>query len=280
MTLPFGRLLLATEHSDFDSGAEALAFTLAREQGQPLAVVLPLLSNAEFEMVAPALAARADHEAALRRLAVETAARQQGATAVITVRHGSELFAEVVAEARERGSDLLVIRRRGKRSFLANLMVGEMVGKVVGQAPCSVLVVPRAARRWERGVLVGVDPQAPVAACLAQAAALAKAAALPLRVVCVAADKAARSGAELALAAAVQQARAAQAEADGEVRIGRAHEALLAAARERAADLIVVSRQGGPQSMLARLGSTTQKVIGLAECAVLVHVSPGEVAAR
>jgi nucleotide-binding universal stress UspA family protein len=242
----------------------------------PLAAVLPLVSNAEYEMVAPQLAARADAEAATRRQGVEAAARAAGVTLELKVRHGPEPFAEIVAEARERGSDLLVIRRRGKRGFLAKLLVGEMVSKVVAHAPCSMLIVPRGARPWSRGVLVGVDPQAPDRASLVQAAALAADGDLPLTVVCVATDAAARAGAELAQARAVEQARAAHPRVDGEVRIGRAHEGLIGAARDRGADLIVVARHGGAPLARAWIGGTTQKVIGLAECPVLVHVSPSQ----
>ena len=42
---PFKRILLATEHTEFDTGAERVAFTMALHCGIPLSVVLPLLSN-------------------------------------------------------------------------------------------------------------------------------------------------------------------------------------------------------------------------------------------
>ena len=48
MPAPFARLLLATEHTEFDRGSETLALALARQAGLPLAVVLPVLSNPEF----------------------------------------------------------------------------------------------------------------------------------------------------------------------------------------------------------------------------------------
>ncbi len=280
MALRFSGLLLATEHSEFDTGAEALAFALARQRGLTLAAVLPLVSNPEFEMVAPQLAARADAEAATRRQSVEAAARAEGVTLELNVRHGPEPFAEIVAEARERGSDLLVIRRRGKRGFLANLLVGEMVSKVVAHAPCSVLIVPRGAQPWRRGVLAGVDPQAPDRASLQQAAALAAEGQLPLTLVCVAADAAARVGAEHALARAVEQARTERVQVDGEVRIGRAHEGIVGAARDRGADVIVVARHGGAPLSRAWIGGTAQRVIGLAECPVLVHVSALQAGAK
>lgn len=272
MATVFTRLLLATEHTEFDGGAENLAFALARQCGLPLAAVLPIVSNAEFEAVAPQLAARADAEAATRRDQVAALAAAQGVALDLQVRRGPELYTEIVDEARERGADLLVIRRRGKRGLLANLLVGEMVSKVVAHAPCSVLVTPRGAVMWSKQVLVGIDPQAPAPDMLAQAVEIAAECGIGLRVLCVAASEGTRAQATQALEAALLQARARLPGADGEVRVGRPHQALMEATAAGGADLIVIGRHGGAALGRAWIGGTAQKVIGLAECPVLVHV--------
>lgn len=270
MVAPFQRLLLATEHTDQDRGAEALALALAAHCRLPLAGVLPLARNTELEMAAPQVAARLDAAAALARAEIEAAARAAGVDITLQVRRGPEISEEIVAAARERAADLLVIRRRGRRSLLANLLVGEMVGKVVAHAPCSVLIAPTQARMWQRGVLAGVDPQAPDRAALATAAALAAECGLPLTLVCVADGAAARAAAEPVLAQALASVRGAR----GEVREGRVHDALIAAAAEHGADLIVIGRHGPVRLGRAWIGGTAQKVIGLAECPVLVHLPP------
>jgi nucleotide-binding universal stress UspA family protein len=51
------------------------------------------------------------------------------------VRPGEEPFWEFVEEARECGADLIILRWRGKRGFLANLLIGQMVHTVTGHAP-------------------------------------------------------------------------------------------------------------------------------------------------
>ena len=63
MTFPFRRILLATEHTEFDVGAERLAFELAKDGGTPLLGVLPLVSNDEYEALAPSLVARDEKDA-------------------------------------------------------------------------------------------------------------------------------------------------------------------------------------------------------------------------
>jgi nucleotide-binding universal stress UspA family protein len=278
MATPFSRLLLATEHGEFDTGAETLALALARRCALPLAAVLPVVSNPEFEMVAPQLAAKADAEAAVRREDLQAMARAAGVALQVQVRRGAEPFAEIVDEARLCGADLLIIRRRGKRGLLANLLVGEMVSKVVAHAPCSVLVTPRGAQMWARRVLVGMDPQASDPALLDEAAGIAAACGLPLQLLCVASSRDTQAAAEQELAAALQQARSrgspAQGEVQGEVRVGRPHEELLTATRAHGADLIVLGRHGRSSLGRAWIGGVAQKVIGLAECPVLVHLNP------
>ena len=274
MAHPFERLLLATEHSVYDGGAEALALALARRCGQPLHAVLPVLSNPEFEMIAPQLAARADAEAATRRLSLEATARAQLVPLTVLVRHGPEPFESIVAAAQELGADLIVIRRRGQRGLLANLLVGEMVGKVVAHAPCSVLIAPRGAQMWRRGLLAGVDPQQPASAAVAHAAAIAAECTMPLHLLCVAESEAARPQAAQALSAALALARRRLRAAEGSVQLGRPHEQLTRLARERGDDLLMVARHGGHRLARAWIGGTAQKVIGLAECPVLVHIHP------
>lgn len=264
-------LLLATEHTEHDGGAEAVALALARRRGEPLAVVLPLAHDAELEMAAPAAAERADVEAATRREALAARAAAAGVTLNLRLRRGPQPHAEILDEARERGAGLLIIRRRGRRGLLANLLVGEMVSKVLAQAPCSVLVVPREAQLWQRAVLVAVDPQHHEPSLPALAATLASECAAALHLVCVAAREDLRAVAEQALAQAL--ADCGTATARGEVRVGAAPAEIMAAARACGADLLVVGRHGGGHALArARLGSVAREVTGLATCPVLVHM--------
>ncbi len=263
------RLLLATEHSEFDAGAERVAFALAKREIKPLPVVLPVVSNPEFEAVAPELAAKADAQAARRGQALVAAA---GVPLAIEVRRGQEPYLEIIDEARRQGAELLIIRRRGKRGFLANLLVGEMVSKIVAHAPCSVLIVPRAARLWSHGVLVGLDPRVEHAAVLEHAIDFAAKSALPLFVVSVAETAGVRDTAERTVGAACTRARAAGVEAQGEVANGRVHEALVAALAARGADLLVLGRHSGGLAR-AWVGGSAQKLIGLVDCPVLIGVA-------
>ena len=272
MTTPHSRLLLATEHTEFDTGAERIALELARRRGVPLAAVVPIVSNIEYESVAPGLVARMEEDVHARPAALQHGAARARVPRALRVRRGAEPWREIVPEATPRGADLIVIRRRGKRSFLANLMIGELVGKVATSAPCDVLMVPRAAPLWTRRVLAGVDGT-PVGPQVARAAAqVAVAARLPLTVATVAAHDtpAERAAADAVVAAAAAVAAAAGATVDVRVAVGRAADTIAALAAGAGADLVVVGR-GGPQAHgRLHFGSNAQRIVGLVPGAVLV----------
>ncbi len=275
MTHPFNRLLLATEHTAQDAGAEALAFAMALRCGLPLRAVLPIASNPEYEALAPQLAAHAEAQAGERIAALREDARRAGIAIEMNVRRGPEAWREIVDEAAACGADLIVIRRRGQRGLLAKLLLGEMVRTVVAHAPCNVLVAPREARMWSQRVLVALDPDAVDMTPVTCAAAVAAQCALPLFLLCVtppAVDS--MQAAERTLQRGWSAARASGVAVNALTRVGRPHEQIVAAAKELGADLIVIGRHGGDASAHAWLGGVAQKVIGLADRPVLVSVTP------
>ncbi len=272
MAHPFARILLATEHTEFDAGAERLAFELAKRCGISLAAILPVLSNPEYEAVAPQLAARAEQEAAGKMEDLRARAKSARVPLDVVARRGEEPYLEIVQEAAERNSDLVIIRRRGKRSFLSNLLIGEMVSKVVGHAPCSVLFVPRSGQMWSRGILAAIDTS-PAAGHVAHVAAkIAKECNIPLTIISVLAHDtpATRSAAADTLSHAAAVASAAGARAETRILTGRPFEQILATVPQTNADLIVVGRHGESNVIRTPFGGTTQKVIGLSDWPVLV----------
>lgn len=267
---PFARPLLATGHTDFDRGAERVALELARHCALPLAVVMPIESNPEYMATAPEAAALADAALAERRAAFAADAAAAGVAIAVQVRHGPEPWREIVDAAREGAADLIVIRRRGQRGWLANLLLGDMVHKVLSHAPCPVLVNLREARMWTSGVLVALDPEDPETHVLDAAAAIARRCGLPLTL-------AGAGGSDGALEALAGPLRADGLPVSCRVVAARSvHGALLDAAQAAGADLIVAGRHRGDRLARAWVGGTAQKLIGLAGCPVLVVPPPPE----
>jgi nucleotide-binding universal stress UspA family protein len=232
MSHPFQRILLVTEHTEFDGGAERLAFDIARQCGVGLRAVFPVAHHVEYEIGSPDLALRSAREFAAKAEQLRVTARKAGVTLDLVVRQSEAPHEAILQEAREYGADLLIARRRGRRSFLSNLLIGEMVGKVAMGAPCSMLFVPRTARLWSHAILAVVDPEAGDAPVAAMATEVSQACQLPLTLMTL-----------------------------GKGVAGKPHEAILAEAQAQQADLIVLGRY--------RSG-TTQNVIGLTDHSVLV----------
>lgn len=266
----FTRLLLATEGSEFDAGAERMAFALAQRCQLPLATVLPLVSNPEYEALAPQLAARAEQEAAVKIAAFLAQANAAQVTVDLRVRRGEEPYLEIVEEARAKNSEMIIIRRRGKRGLLANLLVGEMVSKVVAHAPCHVLIVPPEVSMWSQCVLVAVDPTEEGRPIVAVAAGVASQCGLPLHVVSVAAAEGLRAQAQASVTELVEQAQRDGVAARGEVRIGKPFTEILAARESSGSDLIIMGSRSDRRIRHALIGGVAQKVMGLSEHPVMV----------
>lgn len=275
MASPFTRILLATEGTDFDGGAERLGIELAASCGVPLLAVLPLVSNPEYESLAPELEEQAEAAAMAKMATLQQTAQARNVELHGMIRLGEEPFREIVDEARERGADLIILRRRDKRSYLANLLLGEMVHTVTGHAPCDVLVVPRAAQLWSRAIVLATDGSPHSDRATAVAGAIAAHYKLPLTVVSVAEQRDGQtenaSGAQANVDRALAVVRAAGAQATGRVIAGgRPHEAILATAEETGADLIVIGRRGLNRMERILVGSTSERVAGNANSSVLI----------
>ena len=240
---PFKRILLATEHTEFDIGAERVALAMARRFGMPLSVVLPLLSNAEYEVEAPQLALRAEQEAASKAEELRNSAKSVNVAIDIHIRRGEEAYQEIVDEAVNTQADLIVIRRRGKPGFLANLLVGEMVSKVIRDAPCAVLTVPRAAEFWQHQVIAAVSVTPAAEKISALAAGISAACELPLTIISVAENQAMQEKLGNFNSRNVALASMLTGRVQGRVLIGKPVDQVVAVAKEISADLVVIGRQ-------------------------------------
>jgi nucleotide-binding universal stress UspA family protein len=192
----------------------------------------------------------------------------------LQARRGPEPWREIVDEAAERGADLLVIRRRGQRGLIANLLVGEMVRNVVTHARCSVLVVPRGAAMWSHRVLAAIEPEAADLTPAATAARIAAECGLPLTLASVADGPGRHEAGERTLHAAVASALDHGVRAETRLLSGRPHERIVDALHDSGADLLVIGRHRTESLPRAWLGDVAQKVIGLARRPVLVCASP------
>lgn len=269
---PYTHVLLATEDTEFDSGAERVAIDLAAGSKIPLRVVMPLVTNPAYQSLAPMREEKAEEEAAEKMDKLTRIAEAKGVKLAGKVRLGEEPYREIVNEARETDADLLVLRRRGKRSFLANLLLGEMVHTVTGHVDCDVLIVPRAANLWHRGIVLASDGSANSEKATEVAAGLARYYNLPLTVVC--ALEPGEEGDQVAadhLQRALAMVGSDGIEVSGRIANGgKVGEVILKTAGEIGADLIVVGRRGLNTVERVLVGSTSEWLASHSNCPILI----------
>jgi nucleotide-binding universal stress UspA family protein len=267
------RILLATQWTDFDAGAERLATELARKLGTPLSVVVPLLSNPEYEVVAPELAAEAEAKAA--RGAAEFSQRAHSAAVPVEVHflRGAEPWRDIVDEARAENADLLVTRRRGHRGFLRRLRVGDMVRQVAAHARCPTLMVPRAAQLPAQRVLTAIDVSTAFDHVVQAAAAMAAALDLPMELLVIVRSGSATAAGSAALQRATHVASAVGVQCRGSVLSGQAVALVPERMSEVRADLLVT---GIPPEQAAhgRLGDAVETLVAEVSCPTLLVGAP------
>jgi len=269
MSQVFTRLLLATEHTEFDAGAEKLALAMAQRCQLPLAAVFPLASNPEYEALAPEVAMRAEQQAGAAVAGLRAAAQAAGVSLEPRVRRGEELYQEIVDEARERNAQVIIVRNRGRRGFLANLLMGEMVSKVLAHAPCHVLFAPRSASMWQQRVLVAAEPGVQGLRLVSTAAAIAAECGLPLCLVYVATSASPTAEVDSFLGQARKAAQNSGITLETELRQGKAFSEILGVAASCQADLLVIGSRNDSHIGHAMIGGVAQKIIGLSDTPVL-----------
>lgn len=269
---PLRRIALMTQWTEFDAGAERAALALAQELKLPLTVIVPLLTNPEFEIVAHDLVADTEAAAARSAAGFRTHARAAGVTVEVRVRRGDEPWREVVDEARAARADLIVTRRRGHRSFFGKLRVGDMVRQVAAHSPCPLMMVPRTATTPAQRILAAVH-DGPDAEPVASAAVLASMLGIALEVLAVSTEDAAGAGGRSLLHAP------ALADLDGlrlerTVGAGRLADAIASALRERPADLLALGIEA-EDARQGELGAAVEAIVGESACAtLLVRLQP------
>lgn len=268
-------ILLPNDGSEYAAGAIRVAIEAAKHCGADITLMTALPLGSDLETLGTQdLQAE---ETARAQAQLDAGAREivaSGITCTTEVRHAEHPDVAIVESAIEASADLIVMGRRGKRG-LARLMVGHATAKVIGAAPCDVLVVPRAAAFWTRRILLATDGSANSEAAVRRAADLGKLCGLPVSVVSVVAPshgEARRAAAQHAVESAVATLKAEGIDTDGAVAEGRPDEVIVAQAKARA-DLIVLGSHGHTGLLGVLLGSVSERVIGAADCAVLVAIT-------
>jgi len=287
-TLHTEKLLLATDGSQFSEGAIRESIRLAKQCSSKLSAISVIETNPEYETIAPQLLEKAEKATRRHLEAVKEQAVKEGVDCTISVLEGEDSYDLIATEAVKSKTSMIVMGRRGKTG-LKRLTIGSTTARVIGHAPCNVLVVPRAAQVEFKNIVVATDGSKYSAAAASEAIGIAKRNNSMLTIISVVpAEFATPTDIEIAMSqrehiaekemhVAEQNAKMVKEAAQKEgvtvrafVMSGKPADAIIETAKDKSADLIILGSHGRTGLEKLLMGSVAERVIILSPCAVLV----------
>ena len=263
-------LLLATDRSAFSEGAVREAINFAVKCSSRLYVMSVLETNPQYETIGADVYEKEETEALKYLESVKARALQAGVYSCEAVLHyGEEPYRLIVNEAVDKKVDMIIIGRRG-RGGLMKVLMGQVAAKVIGHAPCKVLVVPRAAKIEYKNILVATDGSAHSVAAASEAIGIAKRCGSAVIALSTAYTEGDLEEAKANVDKVVDMARDEGVPIEAITPMGRSHNVIVETAGGRGVDLIVMGTYGKTGIKRLLMGSSTERVIGHAGCAVLV----------
>lgn len=179
----FENVLLATDGSEWSAGAERVAIALCAEHEAHLHILSAISTPGEAGWMGKPNDIEAERKTDETIERLKKVAADAGVDCTGHIRSGDDPYEVIVETARDLSIDVVVMGRKGRRG-LARLMLGDATAKVIGYAPCSVLVVPETANMWH-SILVATDGSRFSDMAAVVAVELAKAGGVPLTVLSV-----------------------------------------------------------------------------------------------
>ncbi len=276
------KLLLATDGSPFSEGAIREAIRLAKKCSSKLSAISVIETNPEYETIAPQLLERSEKTAREHLESVKAQAKKEGVDCSTSILEGQDSYNYISEEAAKSKISMIIMGRRG-RTGLKRLMMGSTTARVIGHAPCNVLVVPRAAVVEFKSIVIATDGSPYSTAAASEAIGIAKRNGSKLTVISVVPaelatptdiDFAATQRELLAdkeMQAAEKNAKAVKEAAQKEgvavqafVMTGKPADAVIETAKEKSADLIIVGSHGRTGIERLLMGSVAERVIVMA----------------
>ena len=282
------KLLLATDGSLFSEGAIREAIRLAKKCSSKLSVLSVIETNTEYAAIAPQLLEKAEKTAREHLESVKAQAKKEGVDCGTSILEGEDSYNYISEEAAKNKISMIIMGRRG-RTGLKRLAMGSTAARVIGHAPCNVLVVPKAAIVEFKSIVIATDGSPYSTAAASEAIGIAKKNGSKLTVISVVpaelatptdVDFAATQRELLAdkeMQAAEKNAKAVKEAAQKEgvavqafVMTGKPADAIIETANEKNADLIIVGSHGRTGIERLLMGSVAERVIVMSSCAVMV----------
>jgi len=264
------KLLVATDRSAFSEGAVREAMQFAKKCSSRLFIMSVLESNPEYETIGLSAYKKEEEEATRYLETLKAHASQEGLyNCEAALHYGEQPYQLIVNEAADKEVDMIIIGRHG-RSGILKVLMGQVAAKVIGHAPCKVLVVPKAATIAFKNILIATDGSVHSMAAASEAVGIAKRHGSGIIAVSVMISEEEKEAAQANVNDVVDMARREKVPVEALTPVGRPSDSIVEIAGGRGVDLIVMGAYGKTGFKKYLMGSATEKVVGHAGCAVLV----------
>lgn len=268
----FDPLLVATVCTGCDGcceGAVREAISLAKACSSKLYAVSVVETNPEFSALAMDYLEEVAANTRKHLDSIKEAAAKQGVNCETFVHRGGDVHRHILDDSEKVGAKLIIAGRKGKTG-IERLMMGSVAEQLIGEAPCNVLVVPREAGMSLKKILVATDGSKRAEKAVDEAIVFAKQSGSSLSAICVGRRESDAEAARRNLQYVKDAAGKEGLEVETLTAQGPPYKGIVDTAIEKGVDLIVVGRRGQTGIKSFFMGSTSERVIGLSACAVLV----------
>lgn len=263
------KLLVATDGSIFSENAIREAINLAKTCSSKLIAVSVVKTNPEFDDLVPLVIEKAEKEVREHLESIKSRASKEGVDCEIVVHRGEEPFQDIVNDASKNQVDMIIIGTHG-RTGLKRLMMGSVTAKVIGHAPCKVLVIPKDARLTLEKILIATDGSIFSELASREAVSIAKRCGSSLIALSVAKRDENLPAAKESVDMVRQVAEKEGIKVEALTPKGIPFEVIVKTAAQKNAGIIIMGSHGRTGTERLLMGSVTERVIGHSESAVLV----------
>jgi len=278
----YGKILVAVDGSESSRNAFVQACKIGHDDGGSVTAitVVPALQG-QYDVLDVEKASAGLKAEAEKVLSEAKRAGEENRLRVMLLLEEGHPFEEIADAASDRGYDLIVMGRRGKKR-VEKALLGSVTARVIGGTDKDVLVVPKGGSVGWSKILLATDGSACSQGAVRRAIDLAKSYGGEIIAVSVvdindefqALAPDIVSGmtrrAKGVLDGVKEQAEAAGVKAEAVVVEGEDYKAICELASRRGADVIVMGTHGRTGLGRLLMGSATKKVIGHSNCPVLV----------
>jgi len=263
------KLLVCTDGSQASQGAINGALALAGSCGSKIYFLTVLEFYPELEIRAPELVAQKEIEVRQHLEACKATAEKLGIPVETLVRRSESSYEAIIEKAEKIKPDMIIMGRHGRSRFF-RLMMGNVVARVIGYSSSNVLVIPTDVTLKFEKILIASDGSPYSYAAWDEAVFIVQRVGGELMAVSVARDESKISTAKAIVQKLKREAALQGLNIQTLVYQGRPYLSIIEAAKDKAADLIVMGALGMTELSDLLMGSVTERVVAYAPCAVMV----------